>query len=60
MKSKDEKMKYELSLNFNKQLIQAILQHNELQKKQKLAAIHLKIKTLQIIKIRACICILSM
>jgi len=50
MKFKNEKAKNKFSLDFNKQLIKAIFQHNELQKKQKLAAIHLKIKTLQIIK----------
>jgi hypothetical protein len=50
LKFKNEEAKDELSLDLNEQLIKAILQHNELQKKQKLAAIHLKIKTLQIIE----------
>jgi len=50
MKSENKKVKDELFLDFNKQLIQATLQCNELQKKQKLAVIYSKIKILQIIK----------
>jgi len=50
LKFKNEKAKNELSLDFNKQLTKIILQCNELQKKQKLAVIHSKIKILQIVK----------
>jgi hypothetical protein len=50
LKFKNEEAKDELSLDFNKQLIKAILQCNKLQKKQKLAVICLKIKILQIIE----------
>jgi len=50
LKFKNEKAKDELFLDLNEQLIKAILQSNELQKKQKLTVIHLKIKILQIIK----------
>ncbi len=39
MKSESEEAKDEFSLNINEQLTQAMLQHDELQKKQKLAVI---------------------
>jgi len=50
LKFKNEEVKDELFLDLDEQLIKAILQHDELQKKQKLAAICLKIETLQIIE----------
>jgi len=50
IKSKDEEVKNKLFLDLDEQLIQATLQCNKLQKKQKLAVIHSKIKTLQIIE----------
>jgi len=50
LKFKNEEVKDELFLDLNEQLTKAILQCNELQKKQKLIVIHLKIKTLQIIE----------
>jgi len=50
MKFKNEKVKNELSLDLDEQLTKAILQCDELQKKQKLAVIHSKIKILQIIE----------
>jgi len=46
LKFKNEEVKDELSLDLNEQLIKATLEYDELQKKQKLAAIHLKIKIL--------------
>jgi len=49
-KSESEEAKNELSLDINKQLTQAMLQHDELQKKQKLAAIQSKIETLKVIE----------
>ena len=49
-KSESEEAEDEFSLNINEQLTQAMLQRNELQKKQKLAAIQSKIETLQVIK----------
>jgi len=51
LKFKNEEIKDELFLDLNEQLIKMTSQHNELQKKQKLATIHLKIETLQIIDI---------
>jgi hypothetical protein len=50
LKFKNEEVKDELFLDLDEQLIKAILQHDELQKKQKLTVIHLKIKILQIIE----------
>jgi len=50
LKFKNEEEKDELFLNFNEQLTKATFQYDELQKKQKLAAIYLKIETLQIIE----------
>jgi len=49
-KSESEEAKNELSLDINEQLTQAMLQHDELQKKQKLAAIQSKIETLKVIE----------
>jgi hypothetical protein len=46
LKLENEKTKNKLFLDLNKQLIKATLQCDELQKKQKLAAIHSKIETL--------------
>ncbi len=48
--SESEEAKNELSLDINEQLTQAMLQCNELQKKQKLAAIWSEIETLQVIE----------
>jgi len=50
LKFKNEEAKDELSLDLDEQLTRVTLQCNELQKKQKLAVIHLKIKTLQVIE----------
>jgi len=50
MKSESEEAEDEFSLNINEQLTQAMLQHNELQKKQKLAVIQSKIEILQVIE----------
>ena len=50
MKSESEEAEDELSLDINEQLTRAMLQRNELQKKQKLAAIWSKIETLQVIE----------
>jgi hypothetical protein len=50
LKFKNEEAKDELFLDLDEQLTKAILQCDELQKKQKLAVIHLKIKILQIIE----------
>ncbi len=50
IESESEETENELSLNINEQLTQAMLQHDELQKKQKLTTIQSKIKTLQIIE----------
>ena len=50
MKSESKEAKNELSLDIDEQLTWAMLQHDELQKKQKLAAILLKIETLQFIE----------
>jgi hypothetical protein len=49
-KFKNEKVKDEFSLDLNEQFTKAILQYNKLQKKQKLAAIYLKIEILQVIE----------
>jgi len=51
IKLESEEVKNELSLNIDEQLTQAMLQCDELQKKQKLTVIQSKIKTLQVIKI---------
>ncbi len=50
MKSESEEAKNELSLDIDEQLTWAMLQHDKLQKKQKLAVILLKIETLQFIE----------
>ena len=50
IESESEETENELSLDINEQLTQAMLQHDELQKKQKLTTIQSKIKTLQIIE----------
>jgi len=50
MKSESEKAKDELFLDIDEQLTWAMLQRDELRKKQKLAAIQSKIKTLQVIE----------
>jgi len=50
MKSESEEAKNELFLDIDKQLTQAMLQRNELQKKQKLTVIQSKIETLQVIE----------
>ncbi len=50
MKSESEEAEDELSLDINEQLTWAMLQHDELRKKQKLAAIQSKIETLQVIE----------
>ena len=50
MKSESEEAEDELSLDIDEQLTHAILQCDELQKKQKLAAIWLKIETLQVVE----------
>jgi len=49
-KSESEEAKDELSLDIDEQLTWTMLQHDELQKKQKLAAIQSEIETLQIIE----------
>ncbi len=50
IKSESEEAENELSLDIDKQLTWAMLQHDELQKKQKLAVIWSKIETLQVIE----------
>jgi len=50
MKSESEEAENEFSLDINEQLTQAMLQHDELQKKQKLAAIQSEIETLKVIE----------
>jgi len=50
MKSESEEAEDELSLDINEQLTQVMFQRDELQKKQKLAVILLKIKTLQFVE----------
>ncbi len=50
MKSESEEAEDELSLDINEQLTRVMLQHDELQKKQKLAAIWSEIETLQVIE----------
>jgi hypothetical protein len=50
MKFEDEEVKDELSLDINEQLIQATFQCNELQKKQKLVAIHSEIEILKVVE----------
>jgi len=50
MKSESEEAKDELSLNIDEQLTCAMLQHDELRKKQKLAAIRSEIKILQVVE----------
>jgi len=50
MKSESEEAEDKLSSDINEHLTQAMLQHDELQKKQKLAAIQSKIETLQVIE----------
>ncbi len=50
MKSESEEAEDELSLDIDEQLTCAMLQRNELQKKQKLAAIQSEIETLQVIE----------
>jgi len=50
MKSESEKAEDEFSLNIDEQLTCTMLQHDELQKKQKLAAIQSKIVTLQVVE----------
>ena len=50
MKSESEEAKDELSLDINEQLTCIMLQCDELQKKQKLAAIQSKIETLQVVE----------
>ncbi len=50
MKSESEEAEDELSLDINEQLTQAMLQRDELQKKQKLAAIWSEIETLQVVE----------
>ncbi len=48
MKSESEEAKNKLFLDIDEQLTQAMLQRNELQKKQKLTVIQSKIETLQV------------
>jgi len=50
MKSESKEAEDELSLDINEQLTCVMLQRDELQKKQKLAAIQSKIETLQVIE----------
>jgi len=50
MKSESEKAENKLFLDINEQLTCIMLQRNELQKKQKLATIQLKIETLQVVE----------
>jgi len=50
MKSESKEAEDEFSLDINEQLTQAMLQYDELQKKQKLEAIQSKIETLQVIE----------
>jgi len=50
MKSESEEAEDKLFLDINEQLTQAMLQCDELQKKQKLAAIQSEIKTLQVVE----------
>jgi len=50
MKSESEEVKNELFLDINEQLTRAMLQYDELRKKQKLAVIQSKIETLQIVE----------
>ncbi len=50
MKSESEKAEDEFFLDINEQLTWAMLQHDELQKKQKLTVILLKIEILQVIE----------
>jgi hypothetical protein len=61
LKFKNKETKDEFSLDFNEQLIKVILQCNELQKKQKLAVIHSKIKILQVIEMtkKSCLTIIQ-
>jgi hypothetical protein len=61
LKFKNEEAKNELFLDFNEQLIKVILQCDKLQKKQKLAVIHLKIKILQVIETtkKSCLAIIQ-
>ncbi len=49
-KSESEEAENELSLDINEQLTWAMLQCNELQKKQKLAVIWSEIETLQVVE----------
>ncbi len=49
-KSESEEAEDEFSLDIDEQLTWTMLQHDELQKKQKLAAIQSKIETLQVIE----------
>jgi len=48
--SESEEAEDELSLDIDEQLTQAMLQRDELRKKQKLATIRSEIKTLQVIE----------
>ncbi len=50
MKLESEEVKNELFLDINEQLTRAMLQYDELRKKQKLAVIQSKIETLQIVE----------
>ncbi len=50
MKSESEEAEDKLFLDINEQLTQAMLQCDELQKKQKLAAIQSEIETLQVVE----------
>ncbi len=50
MKSESKEAENELSLDIDEQLTWAMLQHDELQKKQKLTVIQSKIETLQVIE----------
>jgi len=50
MKSESEEAENKLSLDINEQLTCVMLQRDELQKKQKLAAIQSEIETLQVIE----------
>ncbi len=50
MKSESEEAEDELSLDINEQLTWTMLQHDELQKKQKLTAIWSEIETLQVVE----------
>jgi hypothetical protein len=61
LKFENEEAKDELSFNLDEQLTRAILQCDELQKKQKLVTIHSKIKILQIIKMmkKSCLIIIQ-